>query len=288
MNPVVSPTEWETARRELLVREKEHTRAGDALAAQRRRMPRMLVDKDYTFIGPDGPLSLSDLFQGRRQLIIYRFFFEPGVARWPESGCPGCSMMADQDAHPAHLNARDITLAYMSRAPQEDIARYRARMGFRDVPWVTLTDDFDRDMGVDEWHGTNVFIKDDDGRIYRTYFINNRGDERLGSVFSYMDIAPFGRQESWEDSPDGVPQDGAYSWWRLHDEYEPDIDPWQGRLDEKIALNQEHSRRTSEQHAAAAQEAAGDAEARGGAAVAGDAGCACSPAPASAAAEAAR
>ena len=208
-------------------------------------MPRMLVEKDYTFLGPDGPMSLADLFQGRRQLIIYRFFFEPGVARWPESGCPGCSMMADQDAHPAHLNARGITLAYMSRAPQEDIARYRARMGFRDVPWVTLTDDFDADMGVDEWHGTNVFIKDDDGRIYRTYLINNRGDERLGSTFSYLDIAPFGRQEEWEDSPAGYPQDGAYAWWRLHDEYEPDIDPWDGSSRRRSPLNQEHARRTA-------------------------------------------
>ncbi|WP_081690994.1 DUF899 domain-containing protein [Conexibacter woesei] len=271
----VSPTEWETARRELLVKEKEHTRAGDAVAAQRRRMPRMLIEKDYTFLGPDGPMSLGDLFQGRRQLIIYRFFFEPGVARWPESGCPGCSMMADQDAHPAHINSRGITLAYMSRAPQEDIARYRARMGFRDVPWVTLTDDFDADMGVDEWHGTNVFIKDDDGRIYRTYLINNRGDERLGSTFSYLDIAPFGRQEEWEDSPAGYPQDGAYAWWRLHDEYEPDIDPWDGKLEEKIALNQEHSRRTSE----AAAEAESD-DAAGG--------CACTPAADSQAAEAAR
>jgi predicted dithiol-disulfide oxidoreductase (DUF899 family) len=244
LTPIVSSTEWERARRDLLVKEKEHTRAGDALAAQRRRMPRTLVDKDYTFIGADGPAKLIDLFQGRRQLIIYRFFFEPGVARWPESGCPGCSMMADQDAHPGHLNARDITLAYVSRAPQEDIERYRARMGFRDVPWYTLTDDFDKDFGVDEWHGTNVFIQDG-GEVYRTYFMNNRGDEHLGSVFSYMDIAPLGRQEDWEDSPEGYPQEQAYAWWRLHDEYEPDIDPWEGQLDEKIALNKEHNRRSA-------------------------------------------
>jgi predicted dithiol-disulfide oxidoreductase (DUF899 family) len=275
LSTVVSPAEWEAARRALLVREKEHTRAGDALAAQRRRMPRMPVEKDYTFLGPDGPLTLGDLFQGRRQLIVYRFFFEPGVARWPESGCPGCSMMADQDAHPAHLNARGVTLAYMSRAPQEDIARYRARMGFRDVPWVTLTDGFDADMGVDEWHGTNVFVRDDDGRIFRTYLINNRGDERLGSTFSYLDIAPFGRQEPWEDSPAGYPQDAAYAWWRLHDEYEPDIDPWQGRLDEKIALNQQHSRRTAGEAAAASDAAPSGAEARGE----GEAGgCACAAA----------
>src|SRR3954452_24786513 len=97
--PVVSPQEWETARRELLVKEKELTRAHDALAAERRRMPRMAVEKEYAFEGPKGPVTLLDLFEGRRQLIVYRFFFEPGVGGWPESGCTGCSMMADQVAH---------------------------------------------------------------------------------------------------------------------------------------------------------------------------------------------
>jgi predicted dithiol-disulfide oxidoreductase (DUF899 family) len=277
LSTVVSPIAWEAARRELLVKEKEVTRARDALAAQRRRMLRTPVEKDYTFLGPDGPLSLADPFQGRSQLILYRFFFEPGVARWPESGCPGCSMMADQDAHPAHLNSRDVTLAYMSRAPQEDIARYRARMGFRDVPWYTLTDDFDADMGVDEWHGTNVFQKDADGRVHRTYLINNRGDEQLGSTFSYLDIAPLGRQEDWEDSPAGYPQEGAYAWWRLHDEYEPDIDPWDGKLAERVALSQEHSRQTGGEPAAEVREAASAGETRSSAGRPAAAGCACAP-----------
>ena len=132
MPPIVSPQEWDAAREELLVKEKELTRARDALAAERRRMPRMAVEKDYRFEGPDGPASLLDLFEGRRQLIVYRFFFEPGVAGWPESGCPGCSFMADQVAHLAHLNARDTTLAYVSRAPQADIERWKARMGWDD------------------------------------------------------------------------------------------------------------------------------------------------------------
>ena len=156
MPPIVSPQEWEAAREELLVKEKELTRARDALAAERRRMPRMAVEKDYRFEGPDGPASLLDLFEGRRQLIVYRFFFEPGVAGWPESGCRGCSFMADQVAHLAHLNARDTTLAFVSRAPQADIERWKARMGW-DIPWYTITDDFDADFGVDEWHGTNAF-----------------------------------------------------------------------------------------------------------------------------------
>ena len=161
MPPIVSPQEWEAAREELLVKEKELTRARDALAAERRRMPRMAVEKDYGFEGPDGPASLLDLFDGRRQLIVYRFFFEPGVDGWPESGCPGCSMVADQVAHPAHLNARDTTLAFVSRAPQADIERWKARMGW-EIPWYTLTDDFDADFGVDEWHGTNAFYRDDE------------------------------------------------------------------------------------------------------------------------------
>ena len=141
MPPIVSPQEWRSARAELLVKEKELTRARDALAAERRRMPRMAVQKDYRFEGPDGPASLHDLFDGRRQLIVYRFFFEPGVAGWPERGCRGCSMVADQVAHLAHLNARDTTLVFISRAPQPDIERWKTRMGWQ-IPWYTITDDY--------------------------------------------------------------------------------------------------------------------------------------------------
>jgi predicted dithiol-disulfide oxidoreductase (DUF899 family) len=215
--PIVSPQEWMAARDELLVKEKELTRARDALAAQRRRMPWLAVEKDYAFDGPDGRVSLLDLFDGRRQLILYRFFFEPGVAKWPESGCPGCSFMADQVGHLAHLNARDTTFANVSRAPQADIERYRARMGWS-MPWYTITDDWDRDHGVDEWHGTNAFIRNGD-EIFRTYFIHDRGDEGLGTTWSYLDMSALGRQEEWEDSPAGYPQTPPYEWWHLHDEY---------------------------------------------------------------------
>ena len=216
--PIVSPQEWEAAREKLLAKEKELTRAKDALAAERRRMPRMAIEKDYRFEGPGGEVALADLFEGRSQLIVYRFFFEPGVAKWPESGCPGCSFVADQVAHLAHLNARDTTLAFVSRAPQPDIARWKARMGWEQIPWYTLTDDFDLDMGVDEWHGTNVFLREGDG-LFRTYFINSRGDEQMGGTWNYLDITPLGRQEEWEDSPDGYPQTPPYQWWHLHDEY---------------------------------------------------------------------
>jgi predicted dithiol-disulfide oxidoreductase (DUF899 family) len=220
MPPIVSPQEWEAAREKLLVKEKELTHARDALAAERRRMPRMAVEKEYTFEGPNGKLSLLDLFGGRRQLIVYRFFFEPGVNGWPESGCFGCSMVADQVAHPAHLNARDTSLAFVSRAPQVNIERLRARMGWEIIPWYTLTDDFDADFGVDEWHGTNAFFRDGDDRIFRTYFVNNRGDEVMGGTWSYLDLTALGRQEEWEDSPEGYPQTPPYQWWRRHDEYD--------------------------------------------------------------------
>ena len=123
--PIVSPQEWDAARQEMLVKEKELTRARDALAAQRRQMPWMAVEKEYRFEGPNGSASLADLFAGRRQLIVYRFFYAPDVTTYPEGdgtyperGCVGCSFLADQVAHPAHLNARNTTLAFVSRAPQ--------------------------------------------------------------------------------------------------------------------------------------------------------------------------
>jgi predicted dithiol-disulfide oxidoreductase (DUF899 family) len=215
---VVSPQQWEAAREQLLVKEKELTRARDALAAERRRMPWTKVEKDYKFEGPDGTVGLLDLFAGRRQLIVYRHFFEPGVGKWPESGCPGCAFGADQVSNLAHLNARDTTLVFVSRAPQQDLERYKARMGWEQIPWYTLTDDFDLDHGVDEWHGTNAFIREGDD-VFRTYFINNRGDEAMGTTWSYLDLSALGRQEEWEDSPDGYPQTPPYQWWHLHDEY---------------------------------------------------------------------
>jgi predicted dithiol-disulfide oxidoreductase (DUF899 family) len=218
MPPVVSPEEWEAAREELLVKEKELTRARDALAAERRRMPRVAVEKEYGFEGPDGPVGLLGLFEGRRQLIVYRFFYEPGVADFPDGGCRGCSFLADQVAHLAHLNARDTTLAFVSRASQPDIERWKTRMGWEQIPWYTLTDDFDADFGVGEWHGTNAFVRDGE-KIYRTYFVESRGDEAMGSTWNYLDITALGRQEEWEDSPKGYPQTAPYRWWNLHDEY---------------------------------------------------------------------
>jgi predicted dithiol-disulfide oxidoreductase (DUF899 family) len=154
------------------------------------------------------------------------------VADWPEGGCRGCAVaIGDQVSRLVHLNARDTTLVFVSRAPQPDIERWKARMGW-DIPWYTLTDDFDADFGVAQWHGHNAFLRDGE-RIFRTYLINDRGDEALGNTFSYLDMTALGRQEAWEDSPEGYPQTpraagptvgwrnwGPYGWWNLHDEYE--------------------------------------------------------------------
>ena len=221
--PAVSAGEWQAAWDDLLVKEKALTKARDVLAAERRRMPWLAVEKDYVFDGPAGRVSLLDLFEGRRQLIVYRAFHEDGVFGWPDHACRGCSMVADQVAHLAHLNARDTTLAFVSRAPQADIARLKERIGWT-MPWYTITDSFDADFGVDQWHGHNVFIRDGE-RIFRTYFVNNRGDEQMGGTWNYLDITPLGRQEVWEDSPAGYPQTPTYKWWNWHDSYEAGAEP---------------------------------------------------------------
>jgi predicted dithiol-disulfide oxidoreductase (DUF899 family) len=231
--PIVSAEDWEAARQRLLVKEKEVTRARDALAAERRRMPWLAVEKKYSFDGPEGRKSLLELFDGRRQLILYRAFYEPGVHGWPDHGCRGCSFVADQVAHLAHLNARDTTLVFASRASQADIARLKARMGWT-IPWYTITDDFDADFGVNEWHGTNAFIRDGD-QVFRTYFVNNRGDEQMGSTWNYLDITALGRQEEWENSPKGYPQTPPYKWWNWHDEYaKGESSQWSSLVDRNL------------------------------------------------------
>src|SRR5215469_8875870 len=215
--PVVSAQEWETAHQALLVKEKALTRANDALAAERRRMPWVEVTQEYVFDGPEGKVTLLDLFEERNQLIVYRAFFEPGVHGWPDHACVGCSMGLDQIADVTHLHARNTTLVTVSRASQADINGVKTRMGWR-FPWFTITDSFDKDFGVDEWHGTNVFFRDGN-RVFRTNFLNNRGDEKMGNTWFYLDITPLGRQEMWEDSPEGYPKTEPYKWWNWHDSY---------------------------------------------------------------------
>lgn len=215
---ITSHDEWQNARGALLVKEKALTHDLDALAAERRRLPMIEIDQDYAFGGPRGEVGLLDLFGGRRQLLLYRFFFDPGMEGFPQDGCTGCSMMADEFPHPAHLHARDTSLVLASRAPQADIERYQARMDWS-FDWVTIIDSFDRDFGVDEWSGLTVFLRDGD-RLFKTYFTTGRGTETLGTVWGLLDLTPLGRQEEWEDSPQGHPQGPPYERWRRHDEYD--------------------------------------------------------------------
>jgi predicted dithiol-disulfide oxidoreductase (DUF899 family) len=224
---IVSHDEWQKARDRLLAKEKNVTRTLAALAAERRRLPMVRIDKAYVFDGPEGKASLLDLFQGRRQLLLYHFMFGPTR----EAGCVGCSCVVDQIGHLAHLNARDASFAIVARAPIARIEVYRQRMGWT-VPWVSsFGTDFNPDFGVGpkdpqpeahqdgETFGLSVFLRDDDS-VYRTYFTSRRGVEHLGSVWTLLDLTPYGRQETWEDSPKGWPQGAPYAWWRRHDEYE--------------------------------------------------------------------
>jgi len=220
---IATAAAWQAARDALLVKEKEATRARDALAAERRRLPMVRIEKDYVFDSPRGEARLLDLFDGRHQLILYHFMFAPGVDGWPDAGCDGCSMFVDNVGRLAHLHARDTSFVLVSRAPLEKIERYRRRMGWA-VPWYSSArSDFNADFGVTgdagESFGLSVFLRDGD-RVFRTYFTSGRGVEALGSNWTFLDLTPLGRQETWEDSLPGRPQTAPYRWWRRHDEYE--------------------------------------------------------------------
>jgi predicted dithiol-disulfide oxidoreductase (DUF899 family) len=220
--PIVSREEWQRARNQLLIKEKAATRARDALAAERRRLPMFRVEKKYVFEGPKGKVSLLDLFEGRHQLIIYHFMFAPDVEGWPLAGCPGCSMVVDHIGPLAHLQARNTSLVLVSRAPLANLESYKRRMGWS-VPWFSSGGtDFNEDFGLTtpegETFGLSVFLRKGDA-VFQTYFTNARGVEVVVSSFVLLDLTPFGRQEQWEDSPLVWPQTRPYEWWRRHDEY---------------------------------------------------------------------
>ena len=222
---VVSQDEWLAARQKLLAKEKELTRTRDALMAERRRLPMVLVEKDYRFDGPDGEAALVDLFEGRHQLIVGHFMFDPA---W-EDGCPSCSAGADEmsSGHLAHLHARDTTLAYVSRAPYPKLAAYQERRGWT-FPWYSsFGSDFNYDFGVTidpavkpaaynyrcagehrarglgfelvgEFPGRSSFLRDGD-RVFHTYSVYARGLETIGGSYYLLDETALGRQEDWEE-----------------------------------------------------------------------------------------
>lgn len=229
---VVSRDEWLAERKALLAREKELTRLNDRIAAERRALPWVRVDKHYLFDTPDGRRTLADLFDGRRQLIVQHFMFAPG---W-EQGCPSCSFMADHnDGMTAHLEHRDTTLAVVSRAPIADIERFRQRMGWK-FRWASSHgSDFNYDFGVsftpeqvaggrlqynygewpyshEEWPGISVFFKNGAQEIFHTYSRYGRGVEVMMGTYSLLDLTPKGRDERSVEY--------KMEWVRHHDRYE--------------------------------------------------------------------
>jgi predicted dithiol-disulfide oxidoreductase (DUF899 family) len=231
---VVSRDEWLAARKQFLEREKEVTQQIDKLSAERRNLPWVRVEKDYFFDAPDGRKSLSDLFDGRSQLIVYHFMFSPD---WNE-GCVGCSFFSDHvDGPNQHLQHHDVTFVAVSRAPLAKLEAYKKRMGWH-FPWVSSSgSDFNYDFHVsftkdeiargsafynfemskistEDLHGTSVFIKDDTGAIFHTYSAYARGDERGLGAYMFLDLTPRGRQENG-------PNFNLTDWVRRHDKYEP-------------------------------------------------------------------
>ena len=227
---VVSPKQWLTARKRLLVKEKKFSRLRDQLHRQRRELPWVKVDKEYVFEGPEGRRTLADLFWGRGQLVVYHFMFGPG---WGE-GCPHCSFWADHfDSANYHLGQRDTALAVISRAPWSEIAPFKNRMGWR-FNWVSsINTDFNFDfnvsftpeqirskkvfynyanerMDMDEREGVSAFYKDPKGQIYHTYSAYARGIDLLNTTYNFLDLTAKGRDENPEATQD---------WVRYHDKY---------------------------------------------------------------------
>ncbi|GIF63798.1 hypothetical protein Ais01nite_18330 [Asanoa ishikariensis] len=221
MPEVVSREEWLTARAELLVKEKELTRARDRVNADRRRLPMVRVDKAYEFDGPDGPVGLADLFEGRPQLVLHHFMFAP---EW-EAACPSCSSAADQIGAVRQLHARNTTLVAVSRAPHPKLAAFRERMGWT-FPWYSAYgNDFNEDFGATveggEMPGVSAFLRVGDD-VFHTYSTFSRGIEEFHNGYPYLDLTALGRQEAWEEpkgraEPLGLQAGGPAM--RLPDEY---------------------------------------------------------------------
>jgi predicted dithiol-disulfide oxidoreductase (DUF899 family) len=216
--PIVPRSEWEKARAELLLREKELMRLKDSVSAARRRLPMVEITESYTFDSEQGTVTLLDLFDGRRQLIVQHFMFGTD---WTE-GCDGCSMMADHIGPLSHLHAKDTSFVLISRAELPKLTAFRDRMGWQ-LPWVssagtTFNEDFDATVDGEERQSVSVFLRDGD-RVFHTWQTFSRGEEPFMVVFDLLDLTPYGRQETWEESPAGWPQQPPYEWMRLADAY---------------------------------------------------------------------
>jgi len=232
--PIASHANWRAQRLELLEHEKEVTRHHDRVSAERRRLPMVRIEKNYVFDGPGGKRSLRDLFEERRQLIVYHFMFDP---KW-DKGCPGCTGYVDALGDLSMLAQRNTTFVLISRAPLAKLEAYKKQRGWN-RPWFSsFGSDFNYDFHVTldekvrpieynfrskaeliahdspnpmegESHGLSVFFRVDE-EVFHTYSAYARGVENLTNVYSLLDVTPYGRQEDWEDSPPGWPQQPTY------------------------------------------------------------------------------
>ena len=206
---VVDQETWRKELDELRRREKAATRELDAIAAQRRRLPMVELD-DYTLIGENGPVRLVDVFDGRSQLIVYNHMWEDG-ADWQ---CPGCTGFTSQFTRLEFLDSYDARFVIVTNGPIEEALAYRDKVGNK-MTWYSSSESSfgaDVDAPPGAGFGVNVFLRDGD-KVYRTWHTNGRGTEQLGHLFGLIDLLPWGRQEEWQDSPDGWPQASTYSNW---------------------------------------------------------------------------
>jgi predicted dithiol-disulfide oxidoreductase (DUF899 family) len=201
---VVSAEEWQQARMELLSAEKEATRALDALAARRRRLPMVKFGNDYQFDSPTGPMTLTDLFDGRNQLVVYQFM-DVG----PDSFCPGCTALTKNVTDLDDLAANGVSWATISNMPLAQIEVYKLQMGWT-LPFVSSHGtSFANDCGAGDLFMLSVFFREGSD-VYRTYSTTARGLDRVMFIHNILDLCPYGRQEDWEDSPAGWPQRPTY------------------------------------------------------------------------------
>src|SRR5215207_4631864 len=207
--PIVDQPTWEAALAELRAREKAATRELDAIAAQRRRLP-MVELPEYTLEGADGPVRLADVFAGRRQLIVYSHMWFPGE----EWQCGGCTGFTSQFTRLEFLEGYDARFVIVTPGSIEEVLAYKARVGNKMTWYSTANSSFGDDMGAPLGGGfqVNVFLRDGD-TVYRTYNTQGRGTEQLSHTFPLIDLLPYGRQEEWQDVPDGWPQSPTYSRW---------------------------------------------------------------------------
>ncbi len=200
--PVVDRAVWQAELDELLIREKALTHEGDAIAAARRRLPMVEVDAAMTVTGPNGPVTVLDVFEGRRQLYVYFHMWHQGKPA--EEQCEGCTFFNGQVRELAYLHSRDVTYATFCEGPFEDSVSYRDFMGW-DVPWYSAKDSDPALLGG-RWYGMQVCYLRDGDRVFETYWTAGRGAERMAPSYGILDMTVYGRQEDWEDSPSGWPQ----------------------------------------------------------------------------------